>query len=186
VTSAGLLHVAPLNRDHCNLPLMAVAAQITLPFPSLVQLGSELTAPDRVVHVPQEVPLNSLTMTAYFPLRIAHTTWRVVTWAHDGVPIEVPAPVEMNFQTAQAELLRPRQAGNRSKDITRRDMGIPLRMESGAGGGTAAGLYNVVRNAGVTVLLAAIGFHRYTCFICLGLGNKTRRKRFTSKPSAAR
>jgi hypothetical protein len=62
-------------------------------------------------------------MTAYLPLRIAHTTWWVVTWAHDGVPIAVPAPVEMNVpQTAQAELLRPRQAGNRSKDITRRVM----------------------------------------------------------------
>jgi hypothetical protein len=144
-----------LNKDHCSLPLAAVAAQITLPFPSLVQLGSELTAPGRVIQLPQEVPLNSLTMTAYFPLRIAHTTCLAATWAHDGVPIAVPAPVEMNFpQTAQAGLLSPRQTGNRSKDIRRRVMGIPLGMESGAGGGTAAGLYNVVLNSGVTVLLA--------------------------------
>jgi hypothetical protein len=156
VTSAGVVHVLPLNRDHCNLPLMAVAAQITLPFPSLVQLGSELTAPARVIHVPQDVPLNSLTMTAYFPLRIAHTTWLAATWAHDGVPIEVPAPVEMNFpQTAQAELLKLRQAGNRRKDIKRRVMEFLFEWNLERGGGTAAGLYNVVLNADVTVSLDA-------------------------------
>jgi hypothetical protein len=95
-------------------------------------------------------------MMAYFPLRIAHTTWLVATWAHDGVPTAAPVPVEMNFpQTAQAELLKPRQAGNRSKDISRRVMGIPLRMACGAGGGMAAGLYNVALNAHVTVVLAA-------------------------------
>jgi hypothetical protein len=64
-------------------------------------------------------------------------------------------------------------------------MGIPLRMESRARG-TAAGLYIVVLNADVTVLLAARGFPRYTCFICLGFANKRHTKLFTSRLSAAR
>jgi hypothetical protein len=159
-----------------------------LPLPSLVQLGSELTAPARVVQLPQVVPLNSLTMMAYFPLRIAHTTWLVATWAHDGVPIDVPAPVEMNFpQTAQAELLRPRQAGNRRKDIRRRVMGNPSSNGIWNGGeGQRQNYTTWCLIADVTVWLAARGFHRYTCSICLGFANKRRRKLFTSRLSAAR
>jgi hypothetical protein len=58
---------------------VAVAAQITLPFASLLQLTSELTEPTRVVHPAQEVPLNWLTIMVDVPLRTAHTTWRVET-----------------------------------------------------------------------------------------------------------
>jgi hypothetical protein len=68
----------------------------------------------------------------------------------------VPAPVEMNFpQTAQAELLKLRQAGNRRKDIKRRVMEFLFEWNQERGGGTAAGLYNVVLNADVTVSLDA-------------------------------
>jgi hypothetical protein len=75
-----VLQVVPLKIDHCKLPLVAVAAQITLPAPSLVQLGSELTAPTKLVQVvPQVVPLNSFTIMAALPLRTAQTTWSVET-----------------------------------------------------------------------------------------------------------
>src|ERR1700687_5772697 len=66
-TFAGLLHTPPLRIDHCRLPLVAVAAQITLPAPSLVQLGLELTGPARLFHVPHVVPLNRFTITAALP-----------------------------------------------------------------------------------------------------------------------
>jgi len=39
VTVAGVLQVVPLKIATCKLPLVAVAAQITLPPPSLAQLG---------------------------------------------------------------------------------------------------------------------------------------------------
>jgi len=58
---------------------VAVAAQITLPFPSLLQLASEFTEPTSVVHPCQELPLNWLTIIVDVLLRIAHTTWLVET-----------------------------------------------------------------------------------------------------------
>ena len=74
-TLAGALQAVPLKLDHSRLPLVAVAAQMTLPAPSLVQLGSELTAPAKLVHLaPHAVPLKTLTMMADFPLRTAQTT----------------------------------------------------------------------------------------------------------------
>src|ERR1700685_3720685 len=77
----------------CMAPAV-VAAQNTLPLPSLVQLGSELTAPARLFHVPHAVPLNSLTMMADLPLRTAHATCPVETGAQDGLPMPVALPVE--------------------------------------------------------------------------------------------
>src|SRR6516162_4973192 len=93
----GTLHVVPLKVDTCNLPLVAVAAQITFPAPSLVQLGSDWTVPARLVHAPQVAPLNSLTMTVDRLLRTAHATWLVETSAHEGMPIPVAVPVEMKL-----------------------------------------------------------------------------------------
>jgi hypothetical protein len=61
VTWVGVLHTPPLRTVTWRSPLVAVAAQHTLPVPSLVQLGSELTVPARLVHVPHVEPLNSLT-----------------------------------------------------------------------------------------------------------------------------
>jgi hypothetical protein len=75
--------------------LAAVAAQYTLPVPSLVQLGSELTTPAKLFHAPHFVPLNSLTMMTDLPLRTAHATCPVETGAQDGLPIPVALPVEM-------------------------------------------------------------------------------------------
>jgi hypothetical protein len=120
LTFAGTLQVVPLKIDHCKLPLVAVAAQITLPVPSLAQLGSELTVPARLVHaVPHAVPLNSFTMMAALPLRTAQTTWSVETWAQDGTPTPVPVPVEMKVpQLAHADGLRARQSGKSSRHNT--------------------------------------------------------------------
>jgi hypothetical protein len=77
--------------------LVAVAAQYTLPVPSLVQLGSELTVPAKLVHVPHAEPLNSLTMTADWLLRTAHATCPVETWAHEGLPTPVAIPVDLKL-----------------------------------------------------------------------------------------
>jgi hypothetical protein len=75
--------------------LAAVAAQYILPVPSLVQLGSELTAPAKLFHAPHFFPMNSLTMMTDLPLRTAHATCPVETGAQDGLPIPVALPVEM-------------------------------------------------------------------------------------------
>jgi hypothetical protein len=96
--------VEPLKTVASNFPLVAIAAQITWPEPSLVQLGFEATAPTRLVHVPQELPLSSLTIIALFPLRTAHTALPLETKAQEGLPTPVALPVEVKFpQEAQAE-----------------------------------------------------------------------------------
>ena len=63
---------------------LLVAAQKTLPSPSAVQLGLELTVPERVFQVPQEEPLNSLTMSVDFAVSTAQATWSLDTEAQDG------------------------------------------------------------------------------------------------------
>src|SRR5260370_9121985 len=113
-TFTGLLQIPPLRIVHCKLPLVAVAAQITLPAPSLVQLGLELTGPARLFHVPHVVPLNRFTMMADLPLRTAHATWLPETWAQDGVPIPVPVPVEVQLpQLAHSARHTARPTGKR-------------------------------------------------------------------------
>jgi hypothetical protein len=77
--------------------LVAVAAQYTLPVPSLVQVGSELTVPDRLDHAPHLEPLNSLTMIVDWLLRTAHATCPVETWAQEGLPKPGTFPVEMKL-----------------------------------------------------------------------------------------
>jgi|HubBroStandDraft_6_1064221.scaffolds.fasta_scaffold1678834_1 hypothetical protein len=62
-----------------------------------VQLGSELTVPARLVHVPHAEPLNSLTMIADLLLRTAHATCPVETSAQEGLPKPVTLPVEMKL-----------------------------------------------------------------------------------------
>ncbi|SPE32422.1 hypothetical protein SBA7_1220002 [Candidatus Sulfotelmatobacter sp. SbA7] len=120
LTVAGALQMVPLKIDHSRLPLLATAAHITLPAPSLVQLGSELTVPARLVQlVPHAVPLNSFTIMAALPLRTAQTTRSVETWAQDGTPTPVPVPVEMKLpQLAHADGLRDRQRGKSSRHNT--------------------------------------------------------------------
>jgi hypothetical protein len=71
-----------------------------LPFPSLVQLGSELTAPATLFHVPHVVPLNLLTMMVDVPLRTAHATCPVETGAQDGLPIPAAVPVGVKLPHA--------------------------------------------------------------------------------------
>jgi hypothetical protein len=84
--------------------------QKTLPVPSLVQLGSELTVPARLFHVPHFVPLNSLTIRAEAPLRTAHATSPVETGAQDGLPMPVAVPVEMKLpHVAHESGASPRQ-----------------------------------------------------------------------------
>src|ERR1019366_2367491 len=85
----GVLHTPALRIDTSRSPLLAAAAQNTLPFPSLVQLGSEKTVPVRIFHVPHESPLNVLTMMADLLLRTAHATCPVMTGAQDGLPVPV-------------------------------------------------------------------------------------------------
>jgi hypothetical protein len=92
-----------------------VAAQMTLPAPLLVQLGSELTVPTKLVHFPHVDPLNSFTMTAAFPLRTAHTTCPLDTSAQDGLPMPVVVPGDTKLpQLAQAEVASIRQTDNKS------------------------------------------------------------------------
>jgi hypothetical protein len=87
-----------------RFPLVAIAAQITSPEPLLVQLGFDATAPTRFVHVPHEVPLNSFTIIALFPLRTAHTALPLETKAQEGFPKPVAFPVEMKLpQEAHAD-----------------------------------------------------------------------------------
>jgi hypothetical protein len=78
-----------------------------LPFPSLVQLASELTVPVRLFQVPHEVPLKVLTMMADLLLRTAHATSPVETCAQDGLPIPVAVPVEIKppHEAHAAELI---------------------------------------------------------------------------------
>jgi hypothetical protein len=54
----GVLHTPAANVVVSRFPLVAVAAQITLPLPSLVQLGLLLTAPAKLFHAPHALPLN--------------------------------------------------------------------------------------------------------------------------------
>ena len=125
-TFAGLLHTPPLRIVHCRLPLVAVAAQITLPARSLVHLGLELTGPARLFHVPHVVPLNRFTMMADLPLRTAHATWLPETWAQDGVPIPVPVPVGVKLpQLAHAAGPSASQTGKSSRHNTVRFIWIP-------------------------------------------------------------
>jgi hypothetical protein len=93
-----------------------VAAQITLPAPSLVQLGSELTVPASLDHVPHDVPLNWFTMMADAKFRTAHATRPVEACAQDGLPMPVAVPVDTKLpQLADAEGANPRQAYKNSK-----------------------------------------------------------------------
>jgi hypothetical protein len=81
-----------------------MAAQITSPEPLLVQLGLDATEPGRLVHVPHEVPLNSLTINVLFPLRTAHTALPLGTKAQEGLPMPVALPVEVKLlQEAHAD-----------------------------------------------------------------------------------
>jgi hypothetical protein len=84
------------------LPVAAVAAQKTLPSPSLVQLGPDATAPVNVFHVPHVDPLNSFTIMADFSLSAAQATLFVDAVAQDGLPIPVDAPVDLEVQLALA------------------------------------------------------------------------------------
>jgi hypothetical protein len=68
-----------------------------LPVPSLVQVGSELTVPARLAHVPHREPLNSLTMIVDWLPRTAHATCPVETWAQEGLPKPATLPVEMKL-----------------------------------------------------------------------------------------
>jgi hypothetical protein len=112
----GVLHAPPLRTVTSRPPLAAVAEQYTLPAPSLVQLGSELTVPAKLFHVPHFVPLNSLTMMTDLPLRTAHATCPAETGAQDGLPIPVAVPVEMKPpQVADAAGAISRQAENDSR-----------------------------------------------------------------------
>jgi hypothetical protein len=109
------------------LPVVEVAAHMTLPAPLLVQLGSELTVPTMLVHVPHFVPLNSLTMTAAFPLRIAHTTCPLDTSAQDGFPMPFAVPVDTKLpQLAQAEGANIRGAYKNNRQVTIRFIEVPL------------------------------------------------------------
>jgi hypothetical protein len=76
-------------------PVAAVAAQKTLPVPSLVQLGADTTDPASEVQLPHFVSLYSLTIICAFALSTAQTTCSVDTWAQEGLPIPVVLPVEV-------------------------------------------------------------------------------------------
>jgi hypothetical protein len=84
------------------LPVAAVAAQKTLPSPSLVQLGLDATAPVNVFHVPHVDPLNSFTIIADFSLSAAQATLFADSVAHDGLPRPVAVPVDLEVQLARA------------------------------------------------------------------------------------
>jgi hypothetical protein len=70
-------------------------------------------------------------MIVEVPLRTAHTTWLVETWAHEGVPTARAVPVEMNFpQLAQANGRRLGDTGkNRSRHTRRCFMGRSSYLE---------------------------------------------------------
>src|SRR5215469_1924592 len=104
---------------------MAVAPQITSPPPLLVQDGSELTVPVRVIQVPHFVPLNTFTMSWEPPLRTAQATSSVEAKAQDGLPIAVAAPVETKLpQVAEARGTQPRHKGRSNIQVKRRFIGI--------------------------------------------------------------
>jgi hypothetical protein len=123
VTVAGELQVLPLKIETCRLPVVAVAAQITLPPPSLAQLGSELTVIAKVFHPFQAVPFSSSTIMAALPVRTAQTTCPVTTNAHDGLPTPVAVPVETNApQEAEAAGIIPRQTTHNMRNCGNRDI----------------------------------------------------------------
>jgi len=147
---------------------VAVAAQYTLPVPSLVQLGSELAAPAKLFHAPHFFPLNSLTMMTDLPHRTAHATCPVETGAQDGLPIPVALPVEMKPpQVADAAGAISRQADNDNRRVAiffncvlAQVVGFMSVVTDGSGNKNSSQVYHLVsRHCTLLVDLSLRGFH---------------------------
>jgi hypothetical protein len=96
-------------------PLVARAAQIAFPLPSVAQLGAEVIAPASFVHPVQLVPSNWLTSMAFVKPRAAQTAFPPGIGAQDGSEFTVVLPVEVNGPHAARDGCAANPTNNRQQ-----------------------------------------------------------------------